>query len=129
MAVTTDPAFGPGPLRGLRVLVAEDSAFVAQELELILLEEGGRVMGLCKSVAEASHKLDQLRIDVILIDLELSDGFADALAQRARRDGIPYIIITGYRALPTNADEHAVDVLLKPIDRSHLVRLLARFAQ
>jgi hypothetical protein len=42
---------------------------------------------------------------------------------------IPHAVITGFDYLPTNAFDHAVEVLKKPVDKKTLVQVLKRFAR
>jgi len=128
MAETKDIPFGPGPLRGLKVLVAEDDAWTAEWVSLILEEEGARLIGPCRSVAEARARLKNDAAQFVLVDLALADNFADALVRDAIRLEIPYAIITGYAALPSNVYSDAVGVLRKPLTRRDLIDLLTLFA-
>jgi two-component SAPR family response regulator len=127
MSETRDAPHGPGPLQGLRVLVAEDNALTADHIGLILIEEGARLIGPCSTVAEARRVLNQQSVEFVLVDLNLSDSFADELIEDSRRLNIPFAIITGYQALPTNAYDGAEEVLLKPVQRRTLIEMLARF--
>lgn len=102
-----DTPYGPGPLKGLRVLVAEDDAWAADQIGLILEEEGARLIGPCSTVAEARRLLDEKHVEFVLVDLNLSDSFADELVEDSRTRNIPFAIITGYQALPTNAYDGA----------------------
>jgi DNA-binding NtrC family response regulator len=127
MSELREPPFGPGPLKGMRVLVAEDDAWTADRIGLILVEEGARLLGPCSTVAEARCLLDQQHVEFVLVDLNLSDSFADDLVEDSRRRNIPFAIITGYEALPTNAYDGAEGVFLKPVQRRGLIEMLARF--
>lgn len=120
--------FGPGPLKGLMVLVAEDDAWVAERISLILEEEGGRLLGPCRSVAEARELLARYNVQFVLIDLNLADNFADELVADAVKREIPYVLITGYEAFPSNVHEGAIAVLRKPFARRRLIELMTSFA-
>jgi len=120
--------FGPGPLKGLKILVAEDDAWAAERLSLILEEEGGRLVGPCRSVAEARAMLSRYDIQFVLIDLNLSDNFADELVSDVVDRGIPYVLITGYEAFPSNVHEGAVAVFRKPFKRRELIETMSSFA-
>lgn len=128
MPGTEDIRFGPGPLKGLRVLVAEDNSITAEHLGLILEEEGARLLGPCRSVADALELLRCREVQFVLIDLGLADNFADALICDAKARNIPFAILTGFTALPTNAYDGAVAVLHKPLQRKRLLDTLRRFA-
>ncbi len=128
MSETNDIPFGPGPLQGLTVLVVEDDAWAADRIGLILEEEGARLVGPCRSVTEAQALLGAYPVQLVLLDLGLADSFADALASDLVERGIPYVIITGYKAFPSNIHEDAIAVLHKPVDRRQLLDLLSSFA-
>ena len=122
-----DIPFGPGPLKGLRVLVAEDDAWVAHHVAVTLEEEGARLIGPCSSVADARRLLDEQPVGFVLIDLSLADNFADDLVDDVRARGIPFAIITAFQALPTNSYDGAEYIFIKPINRQKLVAMLSRF--
>lgn len=128
MSETAKIPFGPGPLRGLAVLVAEDDAWTAERISLILEEEGARLVGPCRSVAEARERLANHDVQFVLIDLNLADNFADELISDVVDREIPFVLITGYEAFPSNVHERAVAVLRKPFARSRLIELLSSFA-
>lgn len=127
MTAKRDVPFGPGPLKGLRVLVAEDDAWVAHQIGVMLEEEGARLIGPCSRVADARRLLEENDVQFILVDLNLADKFADELVEDARSAGIPFAIITAYQALPTNAYDGAVEIFLKPIQRRRLIDMLSEF--
>jgi len=123
-----DIRHGPGPLNGLRVLVAEDDAWAAERLGVMLEEEGARLLGPCRSVAEARKILKTHIVQFVLVDLGLADDFADELVADAVDKDIPFAIITGYESLPSNIYEGAAAILRKPIDKRRLISLLTLFA-
>lgn len=128
MSETDEIPFGPGPLKGLMVLVAEDDAWAAERIGLILEEEGARLVGPCRSVADARRLLARYEVQFVLIDLNLADNFADELISDVIDRKIPFILITGYEAFPSNVHERAVAVLRKPFARRKLIELMSRFA-
>lgn len=113
-------------LNGLRVLVVEDNTASAHHLIEILREGGGCVLGPCRAAADARHILDHMAVDVVLVDIELEGGFADDLVRHIRSRKIPFAIVTGREAWPTNADEGALAVFLKPVKGSVLIDLLTQ---
>jgi hypothetical protein len=74
--------FGRYPLRAagtedfepMRVLIVEDEAMVALELEELLLDEGFDVVGRASDAAQAIGLGRRHRPDVALLDLNLADG-------------------------------------------------------
>ncbi|MFV0297850.1 MAG: response regulator [Hyphomicrobiaceae bacterium] len=120
--------YGPGPLKGMRVLIIEDNSLTAYVIESTLLEHGGRSVGVCQSGRDAMRLLDQCEIDFALIDLRLVDGFADDVIQHLVKDRINFAIITGMLAVPANFPPEAVAILHKPVKAAELITTLAPFA-
>ncbi|WP_128080014.1 HWE histidine kinase domain-containing protein [Roseicella frigidaeris] len=120
----TDPG-GPPP----RVLVAEDEALLALELETGLRELGCEVVGPARTLAEAQRlAASEPRLAAAVLDINLGGGelifpVAEALAAR----GVPYLLATGYgSAGPLEGREAgAVAVLRKPYQRHALAAALA----
>ncbi len=116
------------PLLGLRVLIVEDSWLVADTLAVQLEERGAKVHGPFATVARTIEFLKTHDVDFALVDLNLVDGFADKVIDMLIARSVPYAILTGYRALPTNVDESAVAFLKKPFDMAELIDILDRYA-
>lgn len=116
------------PLKGLKVLVVEDNAMAAFELARLLTRSGAEVVGPCATSAAAEAILAKSEIGFALVDLRLSDHFADDLIGKIRQRAIPFALVTGNWTPPSNADEGAVAVLLKPYNRGTLINVLARYA-
>lgn len=116
----------PG-LRGLRVLVVEDSALVAMELDSALRAEGARVVGPVARLEDAEAAIAEELPDAALLDIDL-DGvpvfpLADALAAR----GVTLLFTTGYepRLVMPERFAHA-PVLAKPYRGEEAMRALKR---
>ena len=120
---------GRGRLLALRVLIAEDSWIVADTLAVLLEEEGAYVVGPFATVAEAIEGVRTEAVDFAVVDLNLGDTFADGLVDNLVARNIPYAIVTGYLALPTDADRGAIATLHKPCNAKALIDLLSRYAK
>lgn len=118
-----------GRLADLRVLIVEDAWLIADTMAVVLESEGARILGPTPTGAGASELLKQEVADVALVDMSLADGFADRLIGELDDRRIPYVIVTGFGALPTNADAGAVKVIEKPFDSRALVELLTKFVE
>ena len=90
-----DRRTGPG-LEGRRVLIAEDEAMVALDLERALQGAGCVVVGPVARLERALRRASGAAIDAALLDVNLADGpvfpVADVLAGR----GVPFVFLTGY---------------------------------
>ena len=109
------------------VLVAEDNALVADAMRLLFEETGHRV-STTASIADTVEIAVNDRVDLLLLDLGLSDGDGlGVLAELASRGALPRVSV----AL-TGRDEQEVSdrclaagcraVLLKPVPVGELLR-------
>lgn len=86
------------PTGNASVLVVEDEALIAMDLQALLEEAGYRVLGPANSTAAAMALLDGDEPDVALLDVNLgrSDVFGVANALAARKTKL--IFLTGHTA-------------------------------
>jgi CheY-like chemotaxis protein len=109
------------------VLVAEDNALVADAMRLLFEETGHRVTTTA-SIAETVAAAEQDGVDLLLLDLGLSDGDGlTVLTELASRGALPRVSV----AL-TGRDEQEVSerclaagcraVMLKPVPVGELLR-------
>jgi signal transduction histidine kinase/ActR/RegA family two-component response regulator len=138
-AVTSPPAPEPpaAPLRG-RVLLAEDGVDNRALIERVL-----RRAGLTVELAENGHEahakamsatLSGTPFDVVLLDVEMPEMSGNEAASALRADGYdgPIVALTAHgRASDREACLSAGcdDFASKPIDRSALLALIARFLE
>jgi DNA-binding NtrC family response regulator len=112
---------GAGSLRGLRILVVEDSWHVAKAMTRLLNALGADLAVPVATTAEAERLISERRPDVALVDFNLRDGeLACDLIDRLQDQGISVIVITGYETIPL-APGKAVAILQKPVSEAQLV--------
>jgi CheY-like chemotaxis protein len=115
-------------LRGLRILVVEDSFVLADELREVLMELGCTTVGPAARASEgwslaSAHMLDGALLDVNLSRGETSFPIATVLAAR----NVPFVFITGYdfdSSFPPEFRE--APRMAKPLDPASLVRAMLR---
>jgi PAS domain S-box-containing protein len=130
------PAVLP-PVRGLRVLLAEDNG-VNRKLALRLLERNGHTVYLATNGREAVELLHREKVDVVLMDLQMPemDGFQATAALRAFEQlhggHVPVIALTAHaltghreQCLSSGMDGY----LAKPYSMEDLDRVLAEAMQ
>lgn len=78
-----------------RVLLVEDNALIALDLEELLKGYGCCVIGPSVTVREALDILHSEQVDIAVVDYLLEDGEAEPLARALDSKGIPYAICTG----------------------------------
>jgi CheY-like chemotaxis protein len=113
--------------RNARILIVEDEALIAMDLQALLEEAGYRVLGPANSSEAALAIIDKDEPDVALLDVNLgrSDAFgvADILAERKTE----VIFLTGHTAhklpqahrhLPLVSKPYLPQVLLQAVERA-----------
>ncbi len=100
----------------LRVLIVEDEALLAMELEALVEEAGHSVAGWAISSEEALKMADEVEADIALVDVHLIDGptGVDVAEYIAARDLSAVVFMT---ANPKRIPENfvgAIGVIAKP---------------
>ena len=118
-------------LRGIRVLIAEDEAVVAFDLEFTLNDFGCAVLPPVASVADALALIARERPDVALLDVSLNDGPSTSVARELVAAGVPYAVTSGYDtgqiAEPLLRDVPQLGKPYQAVDlRDTLLRLVGR---
>ena len=97
----------PGPTH---VLVVDDSAVVRQMLTAILSRDHGTVVSVAAHPLIAIEKMQRLRPDVIVLDLEMPEMDGLSFLQRVMAtDPIPVVICSGLAARGTEAALRAIE--------------------
>jgi len=112
--------FGKKKRRIERLLVVEDEPLVAFDNEHFLTGAGFEIAGTVDTVAGALLVMaDDDDIDLVLVDVDLSDGSGVTVAEEAHARGIPVLFVTGN--CPGEARALAVGCLSKPYPQRDLV--------
>jgi len=111
-----------------RILAVDDQLYFRSFLEGLLAEEGYRVE-TAPGGAEALHALERARFDVVLTDLVMPEMDGAELIRRIKErwPEQEVIIVSGVGDVQTAVDAMkygATDYLLKPIERTALLRAL-----
>lgn len=117
-----------GPMSGMTVLVVEDDFIVAYDMQMMLEEQGARVLGPATSLAEAKQLLAKERPTVALLDVNLNGEYVFPLADELRAKAVPFLFATAYadedRLFPQAA--RSVTRLPKPVLPNVLIAQLMR---
>lgn len=117
-----------GPMSGMTVLVVEDDFIVAYDMQMMLEEQGARVLGPASSLAEAKQLFATERPTVAVLDVNLGGEYAFALAEQLLFSDVPFVFATAYadedRLFPQVA--HGVPRLAKPVLPNVLIAQLLR---
>ncbi len=113
----------------MRIAIVDDSRLARREL-LGLLEAhpAHQIVGEAASVAEALALVEDLKPDLLLLDIHLSDGSGFDLLERA--DFTPRVIFTtAYDQHALKAFEvNALDYLLKPVTTERFAQAMERLS-
>jgi DNA-binding response OmpR family regulator len=103
-----------------RLLLVEDEPLVAFDTEHFLGEAGFEVVATVDSVADGLRVIDEeADIDLVLLDLSLSDGSGTEVARAAHERGIQVLFVTGN--CPGEAMAVAAGCLSKPYPQRDLL--------
>src|SRR5690606_5285420 len=118
--------FGRNPA----VLVVEDEFLIAMELEMILEQNGCRILGPAPTVKESLFILTAERPDLAVFDLNLRGEPATPVAAALRNNNIPFLISSAYAAADLDGSGilDGVENIGKPVKEDRLLAGLARLA-
>lgn len=113
-------------LTGLRILVVEDEALIAMDLEYSLEDAGATVVGIAVANSEALSTIAADRPDAVLLDYNLMDGEAAPTARAAIEAGVAVVFHSGHASREfLQRDFPNCPVLPKPTPSSQIVATLA----
>lgn len=108
-----------------RILVVEDEALIAAQIEETLAGAGYTVLGPAARVAEAFDQLYVAAPDAALLDINLAGEASFPLAELLRSKRIPFAFCSGYGE-PSILPESLKDTpfIAKPFETEELLRLM-----
>ena len=110
----------------LRVLIVEDEALLAMELEGLVEDAGHRVVGWATSSAKARELVDTVEADLAFVDMHLVDGAtgtAVAAYIREKKASMVVFLTANPRRIPDDF-VGAVGVIAKPYTMNGLMAAL-----
>jgi CheY-like chemotaxis protein len=114
-------------LKGLHILLVEDSRSVGEAMKSLLKLLGADVAGPAANRAEAEHLLSEHTPDVALVDFHLRGGeLAYDLIARLRDQGVPAIVVSG-SGMPEFPRVEVAAILQKPVGEELLLAVLRPF--
>lgn len=114
----------------LRVVIVEDEALLAMEVEAIVEASGHRVVGWAASASDAIDLITRSDVDLALVDLQLMGGSSGLTVSRRFANLPPLIVFL--TANPGRIPEDfagAAGVIEKPYRSVGLVRCLSYLSQ
>jgi DNA-binding NtrC family response regulator len=110
-------------LRGMRILLVEDSWQLGVALKSLLRSFDAEVDGPVATTADAEHLISEHVPDAAVVDINLRQGERSyGLIDRLIGKGVPVVVTSGYSDLPmVPAKAH---ILEKPISEEKLISIL-----
>jgi len=110
--------------RAFTILIVEDHALIALEIEDAVRRNGGQVLGPAARIRDALALLETAQCDAALLDIKLAHGESVyAVAQQLVAKAVPFAFITAWDG---DIDERfaRAPVLRKPFGEAELDRCL-----
>jgi CheY-like chemotaxis protein len=113
----------------MRILIVEDEAIIALEIDAVLTDTGHSVVGIAREVATALAVAAAQRPDLALVDLNLANNTSGAVAARHLLEmyGVPAIFVSGNPndCRRVGFQTGALGCLSKPFKDSELIEAIA----
>ena len=112
--------------QGKQILVLEDDALLAMDMEDFLSDLGVNVVGPVSNIGAALEKINDTNLDGAVIDLNLRGELSLPVIEELKAANIPFVICSGYAEIPgVRAQLDGLTVVSKPCDFDNLSRVLA----
>lgn len=119
-----EPALADEPPRG-RILIVEDDAALALDIQRLLREAGYLAVGPAASAGEADRLVRQGTLDGAVLDLHLADG-SSTVADSLARAGIPFVWLVRDSLFSIPRDHAFAPAVAAPFKREELLEALER---
>ena len=117
------PKFDLSNLKGVHVLVVEDTWHVAKALKAALEQVGMRVSGPAATTADAKRLVAAQVPAVAVVDVNLKREMACGLIDDLHEQGVRVVVVSGYAVPPVSVDKVAA-ILQKPFSATELLTAL-----
>ena len=116
-------------LHGKKVLVVEDRYLIARDLCRVVQALGGEAIGPAGDISSAQRSVEQARVDLALVDLNLRNKSAATLIRQLAHQGIPFILATGYQDWVLPRELRGAPRVEKPVSTRELRQVIKRLQQ
>jgi two-component system, response regulator PdtaR len=116
---------GASALKGVRLLVVEDSWQVASTMKSALEEAGMMVAKPAATLAAAKRLMANHIFDLAVVDINLKGEMSYDLIVRLHDRGVRVVVVSGY-VTPDESIPNAAAVLQKPVSTVELIATLRR---
>jgi CheY-like chemotaxis protein len=112
-------------LNGLRILVAEDEYFIAEEIVGLFEDVGAKVIGPARTVDAAMALVSAGKpLHGAVLDISLHGEMVYPVADELAKRGVPFVFTTGYDKSTVPVRFAAVARCEKPVDPNQILGAL-----
>lgn len=113
----------------MKILIADDHPMIRTAIEVLLRDTGLTIAGSATTGAEAMRALDELKPDLLLLDLQMPEGSGMDVLRAVRSSGrrLRVVLLTAGIEDPALMEAHALEVdgmVLKNSDPAFLIECL-----
>lgn len=105
-----------------RLLIVEDEPLIAFDTERFLSDEEFHIVATVDRVVDATARLDDDEVHLVLVDMSLADGSGLDVARAASAKGVAVLFVTG--ASPDGVEAFAHGYLAKPYPQRTLLKAI-----
>lgn len=117
------------PMSECDILVLEDEAFIAMDIEMTLADAGYKSIAICHTVVEAMEQIDKGNPKIALLDFNLGkDATSVPVAERLSQSDVPVVFLSGYTEFTVEIPDGLSNAqrLAKPFRSAELVEQVER---
>jgi two-component system nitrate/nitrite response regulator NarL len=113
----------------VKILIADDHPMIRTAIEVLLRDTGQTIVGSATTGEEALRSLEELRPDLLLLDLQMPEGSGMDVLRAVRSDGLTLrvVLLTAGIEDPALMEAYALKVdgmVLKNSDPAYLIECL-----
>jgi len=113
----------------VKILIADDHPMIRTAIEVLLRDTGQTIVGSATTGEEALRALEELRPDLLLLDLQMPEGSGMDVLRAVRSDGLTLrvVLLTAGIEDPALMEAYALKVdgmVLKNSDPAYLIECL-----
>jgi DNA-binding NtrC family response regulator len=113
-------------LNGRTILLVEDEALIAMELEMVLEAYGAQIHGPIPDLASAKEAAETGRFDAAILDVDLCGEDVFPVAKVLQNRNVPFLFHTGHATRGELGEDYPdAPVCKKPMAGDQLARHLA----
>jgi DNA-binding NarL/FixJ family response regulator len=109
-----------------KILIVEDSFLIADHCARLMAERGFTIIGPEATADGALRQIEREKPDCILLDVNLREGSALAVARVLTKRGTPFVVVTAYSRDSLPRELQQAPYVPKPMAEADLIEAVVR---